>query len=194
MAVLFREMRDGFRLFLMFRAGLRWRHGPRQGGATGRKMEILPFPPFSLPAACARHDSCASLAHSSRTGRFFTASRKRFFQTTKPLILLAETIVKYINVKYVFLTGGSKKGSFFGKDPRRKMVPWPGCKSALKRPARRVPCQAAGLPGLKQRLGPSKLAPPSLWLSMRVAPICNSDLIRSHVKEKQRHWASWPAC
>jgi hypothetical protein len=44
--------------------------------------------------------------HSGTIAKIFTASRKRFFQTTKPLILMAKTTVKYSNVKYVFLTEG----------------------------------------------------------------------------------------
>jgi hypothetical protein len=52
----------------------------------------------------------SALAHFSKKAGFFTASGKGFFQTTKPLILLAETIVKYSNVKYVLLTQGPKAG------------------------------------------------------------------------------------
>jgi len=46
----------------------------------------------------------SALAQFGRNSQNFTASRKRFFSGTKPLILLAETTVKYTFVKYVFLT------------------------------------------------------------------------------------------
>ena len=44
------------------------------------------------------------MGHFSKKAGFFTASRKRFFSETKPLILQAKTAVKPNNVKYVFLT------------------------------------------------------------------------------------------
>jgi hypothetical protein len=52
------------------------------------------------------------LGHISKKAGFFTASRKRFFSGTKPLILLAKTAVKPNYVKYVFLTEARKKAGF----------------------------------------------------------------------------------
>jgi len=56
--------------------------------------------------------TASALAQFSKYAGIFTASGKRFFSGTKALILLAETTVKYSNVKYVFLTRGLKTGLF----------------------------------------------------------------------------------
>jgi hypothetical protein len=69
------------------------------------------FHNFSLSSV--RHSRAATAeaflpAHFSRLVQFRTASRKGFFPGTKPLQTRAETRVKHIYVKYVFLTGTIK--------------------------------------------------------------------------------------
>jgi hypothetical protein len=79
-------------------------------------MHPLMLLPLHFSAASVGRNNLRSWGNSSKKLQFFTASGKRFFSPTKPLILQAKTAVKPNNVKYVFLTGGSNAGAFFNEE------------------------------------------------------------------------------
>ena len=79
-----------------------------RGGFAGAEHSQLPI----------IHDSLIFPNFNKKAG-FFTASRKRFFSRTKPLILQAKTAVKPNNVKYVFLTGLLKNRVFHSRGIHR---------------------------------------------------------------------------
>ena len=71
-------------------------------------LSILLF----IKVSIIHYQSFTDFPHFSRIALIFTASGKGFLKRTKPLILLMKTAVKYINVKYVFLTECHKNGLF----------------------------------------------------------------------------------